>query len=172
MAATAGDGPQVSLEAFDRLFESVKTWGRWGADDQRGTLNELTAERTAVAAALVRSGRTVTLAHPWEAAAAADQPKPPLHYLANPGGPETWGDLMAVYTDFIGADYHNERMSHVDALCHIAYRGRLYNGVPLDAVSPGGAARLAMDAADPGIVGRGVLLDIARLRGVPWLAPG
>src|SRR5207247_2274727 len=98
--------------------------------------------------------------------------RPPLHYMAMLGDGGEFGELMRAFTDFIGADYHSDRLSHVDALCHIAYRGLLYNGVPVGAVGSSGAARLAMGVADGGIVGRGVLLDIPRLRGVAWLEPG
>ena len=66
---------------------------------------------------------------------------------------------------------HGDADSHIDALCHVIYDGTLYNGVPAGTVSPG-AAELSIEVAEDGIVGRGVLLDIPRLRGVPWLEPG
>lgn len=61
---------------------------------------------------------------------------------------------------------------HIDALCHAMYRKTLYNGVPADAVTRRGAQELSIEVARDGIAGRGVLLDIPRLRGVPWLEPG
>jgi kynurenine formamidase len=67
---------------------------------------------------------------------------------------------------------HGDVDSHIDALCHVSYNGILYNGVPAGVVSSGGAAELSIEEARDGIVGRGVLLDIPRLRGVSWLEPG
>jgi kynurenine formamidase len=74
--------------------------------------------------------------------------------------------------DYVGVDYHNDGHTHIDALCHVAYRGSLYNGKPASAVTSRGASVNAIDVLQDGLVGRGVLLDIPRLRGVPWLEPG
>jgi kynurenine formamidase len=74
--------------------------------------------------------------------------------------------------DHITMNIHGDVDSHIDALCHVSYEGTLYNGVPEDVVSSSGAAELSIEEAKDGIVGRGVLLDIPRLRGVPWLEPG
>jgi kynurenine formamidase len=82
------------------------------------------------------------------------------------------GDLRFT-GDFIGIEFHGDAHSHIDALCHMAYKGMLYNGVPVDdAVNSLGATRQTMDVAKDGIVGRGVLLDIPRLRGTRWVEPG
>jgi kynurenine formamidase len=67
---------------------------------------------------------------------------------------------------------HGNADSHIDALCHVAFDGRLYNGVPASAVTSSGAVELSIAVAADGIVGRGVLLDVPRSRGVPWLEPG
>lgn len=75
-------------------------------------------------------------------------------------------------TDFLGSDVHGNSKTHVDALCHLAYKGKLYNGRPAAAVTSMGATTLDIRAYARGIVGRGVLLDIPRLRGVKWLEPG
>ena len=74
--------------------------------------------------------------------------------------------------DYVGVDYHSDTHSHIDALCHVAYRGALYNGTPADAVTAQGATVEAIDVLRNGLVGRGVLLDVPRLRGVRWLEPG
>ena len=74
--------------------------------------------------------------------------------------------------DRLGINVHSNVDSHIDALCHAMYRKTLYNGVPADAVTSGGAQELSIEVARDGIHGRGVLLDIPRLRGVPWLEPG
>ena len=74
--------------------------------------------------------------------------------------------------DYVGVDYHNDTHTHIDALCHVAYDGSLYNGWPQEAVDRAGASADAIEVLKDGLVGRGVLLDIPRLRGVPWLEPG
>jgi kynurenine formamidase len=79
---------------------------------------------------------------------------------------------MAFAKDFVGVDYHNDGHSHIDALCHVSYEGRLYNDVAADSVTDDGASTEGIETVKDGLVGRGVLLDIPRLRGVPWLEPG
>jgi kynurenine formamidase len=155
---------------FERLFDALKNWGRWGPADQRGTLNYLTPHRTRAAASLLRSGRTVSLSLPINTVAGPDNPKPALHYMTqladvDPGEPG-WIE------DFVGMDYHGIAHTHIDALCHCSYRRQLYNGVPIDSVTTAGGSYGAITAIEHGIVGRGILLDLPRLRGVPWLEPG
>ena len=79
---------------------------------------------------------------------------------------------MTFAKDFVGVDYHNDGHTHVDALCHVAYDGSLYNGRPQSSVSAGGASVHSIEVLNNGLAGRGVLLDIPRLRGVRWLEPG
>jgi kynurenine formamidase len=74
--------------------------------------------------------------------------------------------------DRLTMNIHGNADSHLDALCHVVYQGRLHNGVPASAIGTAGAERLSVDVVRDGIVGRAVLLDIPRLRGVPWLEPG
>src|SRR5690349_16562837 len=72
----------VSLAEFDATFEAVKNWGRWGPDDERGTLNYITPDRVAAAAALVKSGRSVSMAIPINKAAGPDNPNPAVHLMS------------------------------------------------------------------------------------------
>jgi kynurenine formamidase len=74
--------------------------------------------------------------------------------------------------DQIGMNIHGNADTHIDALSHVIYDGRLYNNRPADIVSDTGAAELSIAAAAGGIAGRGVLLDVPRTRGVVWLEPG
>ena len=74
--------------------------------------------------------------------------------------------------DQLTMNIHGDVDSHIDALCHVSYEGRLYNDIPASAVTSQGASELSIDDVHDGIVGRGVLLDIPRLRNVPWLEPG
>ena len=163
---------QVSVEEFDRLFESVKNWGRWGSDDQFGTLNYVTPEKIREAASLVRSGRSVSLAIPINKEAGPDNPNPASHFISMGhdipvGGGETFGMC------FLGMSSHGDCHTHVDALNHVAYKGQLYNGKnAIATLTSQGSAWGSIAAYANGIVGRGVLLDAARHRGVKWLEPG
>jgi len=161
----------ISKDEFQQLFESVSNWGRWGVDDQRGTLNLITPERVAAATRLVQRGRSVSLSYLLSKVAGIDNPKPMLHYMSRlalgmAGEPK-------MNEDFIGLDYHGKLVTHVDALCHCAYDGRLFNGVAsLEAVTGFGATFGAITVLEDGIVGRGVLLDMPRALGVEWIEPG
>ena len=163
---------QVSAEEFDRLFEAVTNWGRWGLDDELGTLNYVTADKVRAAAALVRSGRSVSMAIPINKEAGPDNPNPAVHFIAmghdvQVGGGESFGMC------FLGMMSHGDCHTHVDALNHVAYRGKLYNGKDaLATLTSQGSAWGSIAAYAQGILGRGVLLDAARHRGVPWLEPG
>jgi len=162
----------MSAADFDRLFDSVCTWGRWGKEDRRGTLNYIEPEHVRGAASLVRSGRTVSLANPIDTAAGPDNPRPAVHFMAQGHDVPLPVGEPRFATDYLGCECHGDCHTHIDALCHISYRGMLYNGVPAASVTSRGATRHDIAAYAEGIVGRGVLLDLPRLRGVPWLEPG
>jgi kynurenine formamidase len=81
-------------------------------------------------------------------------------------------EALSFAKDYVGADYHHDGHTHIDALCHVEYGGSLYNGVTAQSVTAEGARADAIDVLETGLVGRGVLLDIPRLRGVSWLEPG
>jgi len=74
--------------------------------------------------------------------------------------------------DRLAMNIHGNADSHIDALCHVIFDGFLYNGVGADAVTAGGATELSIGVASDGIVGRGLLVDVPRVRRVPWLEPG
>jgi kynurenine formamidase len=162
----------VSASDFEALFRAVSTWGRWGENDQRGALNELTPKRIAAAARLVRDGVGVSLSLAMSTQAAADNPEPAVHRMVLPEASGAGSRPLQFFKDFVGANYHNEGHSHIDAFCHVAYEGSLYNGAPADTVTARGAAADSIEVLDDGLVGRGVLLDIPRVRGLPWLEPG
>ncbi|GAH75632.1 unnamed protein product, partial [marine sediment metagenome] len=145
---------QLATEEFDRLFDSVCNWGRWGPDDERGTLNYVTGDHIRKAAALVRSGRTVSLSLPINKVAGPDNPRPPAHYMVNTYDPsDTSGQQFA--TDYLAAEFHGDCSTHIDALCHVAYKGRIYNGKPLSSVTSGGARIQDIAAFAHGVVGKG-----------------
>jgi hypothetical protein len=161
----------VSAEEFSTLFRALCRWGRWGWDDQEGALHLLTPERVAAAAALVRDGVGVTLSVPLATAAGPANPKPADHYMTSVGDGVA-SPRVRFMKDYIGLDYHDDTHTHIDALCHVAYEGMLYNGRPADTVTAEGATIESIEVLRNGLVGRGVLLDIPRLHGTPWLEPG
>ncbi|WUQ88618.1 cyclase family protein [Kitasatospora purpeofusca] len=138
----------------------------------RGALATITPDTVRAAAAEVRTGRTVTLASPIETAPAPDNPHPAGHRLTSPPEAEAEGAGLHFATDHFGMDVHGDAQSHLDALCHVVYGGTLHGGIPATTVTADGASALSVELARDGIVGRGVLFDIPRLRGVPWLEPG
>jgi kynurenine formamidase len=154
------------------LFEATKRWGRWGEDDERGALNLLTPERVARAAALVEDGITIPCGRRLDTAPAADNPTPALHYMIQAGDVAATQKGLQWAGDFVGVAFHGNSVSHIDALSHVFFDGRMYNGAPATDVTSIGARRSSIEVADAGVVGRGVLLDIPRLRGVDWLEPG
>ena len=165
-------GARVSAAEFQALFDALSNWGRWGPDDERGTLHLLTPDRVAAATRLVRDGSSVTLSLPLNTHRAVHCPNPADHHMTLLADAPTVAGPVHFIKDYVGLDYHNDGHTHIDALCHVAYRGLLYNDRPEDAITERGATVNAIEALKDGLVGRGVLLDVPRLRGVPWLEPG
>jgi kynurenine formamidase len=112
------------------------------------------------------------MAIPINKIAGPDNPQPALHHMVHnheielpQGGPQ-------FAMDFLGSACHGDCHTHIDALCHVSYKGKLYNNIPASHVNSYGAGDLDITEYAHGIVGRGVLLDIPRLRNVKWLEPG
>ncbi|MCW2917186.1 MAG: cyclase [Actinomycetia bacterium] len=163
------NGPAMSPSEFESIFDQVSAWDRWPLPD-RGAWNRVTARHVRDATALVRSGVVVPMARPWNTVAGPDNHKPALHYMSDLGDVEA--PEPSSYKDFIAVDFHGKAVTHVDALSHIAYKGRLFGGQ---------AARGAIDAAGAhygsvdrlgALVTRGVLLDLPTVQDVDWLEPG
>jgi kynurenine formamidase len=164
--------PPVSLAEFQGIFDSVSNWGRWGPDDARGTLNYITPERVAAAAASVRSGRTVSMAIPVDKQAGPDNPQPAYHFMTRMHDVPVDDSELSFGMCFLGMASHGDCHTHIDAPNHVAWKGQLYNGKPSSTLTSLGSDWGGVDAFATGIVGRGVLLDAAAHRGVPWLEPG
>src|ERR1700720_568893 len=163
----------VTLAEFDETFEAVKNWGRWGPDDELGTMNYITADAVRGAAATVRSGRRVTMAIAMNTSAGPDNPSPVIHHVVQGHDIDIGSSGVTFATDYLGLAFHGDCHTHMDALCHIAYQGRVYNGRPAQQVMTSkGATALDVTTYREGLVGRGVLLDVPRYRGVKWLEPG
>ncbi|HVR29264.1 MAG TPA: cyclase family protein, partial [Thermoanaerobaculia bacterium] len=156
-------------ETVERWRTELSNWGRWGEDDRLGALNLITPEKRKAAAALVRDGVSVSLAHDMLEIQAPDNPTPLEHTMTATGGPENPGSYAM---DSYAVAYHGFAQTHVDALCHVFHDGKMYNGVERATVTAEGCAELDVTAMRDGVVTRGVLVDIAWLRGVDWLEPG
>ncbi len=152
-------------EQVTALHKTLSNWGRFGADDQLGTLNLITPEKRASAAGLVASGRSVSCARTLPTQPAPDNPSPVVHLMTGTPTEGYGGDYFAIAP-------HGFATSHIDALCHIFHEGKLYNGYPIEKVTAHGALELGMHEVRDGIVSRGVLLDIPRARGVRYLELG
>jgi kynurenine formamidase len=171
MTASSGQ-PAIGAAEFTALYERLQHVPPWGPADRRGALNHLTPARVLAAAGEIRLGLTVSLAAPIETDLTLDQPEPAIHDMKGRPGEDADPEGLTFAQDRLGINVHGDADSHIDALCHVMYRKMLYNRVPAVAVTRHGADELSIDVARDGIAGRGVLLDIPRLRGVSWLEPG
>lgn len=155
------DRTPPTVEDYRAYATRFSNWGRWGEDDQLGTLNFITPDARAAAALLVRDGITISCANPLATASVLDarrNAQPAKHQL-------NVGDRGC--SDYIGVSYHGFANTHIDALCHIYTEdGRLYNGKPASDIAADGARSNSVDAWRSGIVTRGVLYDVPRHRGV------
>jgi kynurenine formamidase len=165
------EGGGMSLGVFEDEFARCSNWGRWGPDDERGTLNLLTAERVAAGTALARTGQQVSCASPLNTVTDVENSRPVVHVMLR-GGDVASRDGQSWTADQIAVAPHGWAHSHLDALCHVSWRGQLYNGRPADAVRSTGASANAITIGAQGIVGRGVLLDMPAASGADWLEPG
>ncbi|HEY7618250.1 MAG TPA: cyclase family protein [Solirubrobacteraceae bacterium] len=164
---------KLSVAEFEEIFESVKNWGRWGPDDELGTLNLITPERVRAAAGLVHSGRRVSMAIPINTVAGPDNPNPATRFVTQAHDVPVDGSKVRFGLDWLGMAAHGDCHTHVDALCHISYDGQTYNGrVANEIMLSTGAIAQDMAVVSEGVVGRGVMLDIAGMRGIDWLEPG
>jgi kynurenine formamidase len=155
----------LSADEVLGLHERLSNWGRWGSDDQLGTLNFITPEVTAAAASSVLSGQTLSCARPLPTHPAPDNPTPVVHHM------------IGTATEGYGADYfalapHGYSTSHIDALCHIFHEGMLYNGYDAETVTAHGAAKLGIHHLRSGVITKGVLVDVPVIRGIEALEPG
>jgi kynurenine formamidase len=179
---TIPDDPDI--ETVRQLAERCSNWGRWGPDDQLGTLNHLVAKDVVAASGLVRSGRVFSLSIP------VDENGPqtggfgrfnPIHLMIRDGNAAITGTTVR---DFYGGRDRYIRGTddllilplqsgtQWDALGHIVFEDRIYNGYEATWVGSKGAIRNDIANARDRVVGRGVLLDIPRSQGRPWLDPG
>lgn len=157
----------VSRAEFDRWIVEISNWGRWGDDDELGTLNLITDEKRLAAAQLVRDGVSVSLALDLNKQRDAVNANPFEHVLSVSkfSGHEVAGDTYSV-------QYHGFAHSHMDGLAHFAHKGKLYNGFSVDGLKPSGAERLGIQNFRNGVFTRGILIDMPWFKGVDFLEPG
>ena len=165
-------GQVLDEAAFSALYQRLRNAVAWGTDDRRGALNYITQAQVIAAASEIRLGRTLTLAAALDTRVTMDNPEPCVHEMTSPPGDQADPSGLSFATDRLAMNVHGNADSHIDALCHVIYRRQLFNGVAADTVTTAGAAELSIEVARDGIAGRGVLLDIPRLRGLRWLEPG
>lgn len=155
-----------------------RTWDRWGPEDEKGALNHITGQRRVAAAALVRRGAVFSLALPLRSGKGpvtglAGRFNPVHHMTVTGGSDGLHFDLGAGAGITDGVVIMGVQSgTHWDSLCHVHYDERMYNGFPVDGVGTAGAPRAGIDKASADFVGRGVLLDLPRLRGTTELEPG
>ena len=166
--ARAQSNRTMTKADIDGLVEELSNWGRWGKDDQLGTLNLITQEKRNQAVQLVKEGISVSLARIVEVEAAADNPSPFAHQMLATG--EDPATVWAM--DNFSVSYHGFAHTHMDSLCHLFYRGKMYNGFSQQQVTSRGAAKLSIHNVQSGILTRGILIDIPKFRGIPYLEPG
>jgi kynurenine formamidase len=147
----------------DGYFEKLNNWGRWGSDDRRGTLNLITPAKRQAALQLSLKGRVVSLARDILPHAQLD------YQMLYPGD----RDGCDVGKDYFGMVFHGTAFTHMDALCHVSYQGRLYNGRPFAAnLTISGADWGSLDTWFDGITSRGVLLDVGAGRPEGFVTTG
>lgn len=161
---TAAPAPLGAAEIRE-MFEELSNWGRWGENDQRGTLNLVTPAKRRQAAALVREGISVSLSQNLSTEQAVDNTRPmQLIMTAQPGSPVAMDEWRIFY--------HGLTYAHMDALCHARFEGKAYNGIDESEAAESGCARSGIEQLKDGVLSRGILIDVPRLKGVDYLAPG
>jgi kynurenine formamidase len=158
----------VTPADYLRWRTELRNWGRWGANDQKGTANLITPAKVQQATQLVKNGTVVSLAHPVPQKEAADVGAGQVFH-------RTTNAISATNTtDTYQVSYHGLSLSHTDAFCHFFLDGQMFNGYSVkESISPEtGCTQGSIMGRAGGIVTRGVLYDMPQLKGVEWIEPG
>jgi kynurenine formamidase len=160
--------PRLTQQQIDRWMKEANNWGRWGKGDQLGTINLITDNKRRQAIALAKTATVVSLAHKPELVAKSKSDGAGAHLEIK---------LNMLDAGFTTEDqeiaFHGSTFTHIDGLCHGDYDGKIYNGLSLkEMVSSAGCKKMGIDNLAGGLVTRGILVDIPRLRGVAALPPG
>ena len=160
--------PPVSKEIFEQWMTELSNWGRWGKEDELGTLNLITSKKRQDAVKLIEEGVTVSLA---------------LDVNTDPDVADGWGfknkfwalavdETVGFAMERYDFPYHGALQTHLDGIAHTMYRGKMYNDLPLAAVKSSGLEKLGVHNYKNGLTSRAVLIDVPRLKGIPYLEPG
>ncbi len=158
----------VTRSDVEKWMTELSNWGRWGKEDQIGTVNLITAAKRKEAAALVKEGVAISLSHDYLEEKAPDNGNPFIHKMLSTGDHPSGDWFMDEYS----VVFHGLAHTHMDSLAHTSWKGKMYNGFPISVVTGSGAGKLAVTGFRNGIFTRGVLIDIPKLKGVPYLEPG
>ena len=180
--AQAADSPEkyprnLTKADIELWMKELSNWGRWGPADQAGTINLITPAKRKEAAALVKDGISVSMS------LKADLP--PEGFVAPPAGAPgpryTWEHIMRTTgigrtegfaVDTISTSFHGSATTHMDALSHFLYGGKLFNGFPADSINTWGATKDDVLPFENGVFTRGILIDVPMVRSVPYLDDG
>jgi len=163
---TAQSDRNVTAATVENWMTELSNWGRWGTGDQLGALNLITPAKRVEAAKLVKTGVSVSLAHNYSVNPDLGLPPPfdqEISMLNTPG---------EYVMERVSFSYHGGIHSHLDALCHVLWQGEMYNGFSKNDVNEDGCQKLGIANVKQGILTRGILMDIPRLKGVDYLPPG
>ena len=165
-AQSAAQHPVTTEAEYQRWQKELSNWGRWGKGDELGTLNLITPSKRKQAAALVKEGFSVSLARDASATKEIDNPCPIEWAMTT--------DTPGMVMDRIGYPcIHGPGTTHLDSFAHVFFDGKMWNGDPKTLVTKeGGAAKNSILTMKNGIVTRGVLYDMPKLKGVEYLEPG
>ena len=162
----AANAPGATQEEFEQWMTELSNWGRWGEDDQMGAANLITPAKRRQAAALVETGEAISLGHDVVDEFGSDANRPFGLNMIISFDPDRIRDRLDI-------DYHGGYFTHLDAICHVVYGGKIYNGHDMrETVTADGCAHLGITGLKNGVVTKAVLIDVPRLRGVPYLEPG
>jgi len=163
--ALAQDKPAPTTKAeVDQWMTELSNWNRWGKDDQLGTLHLITPEKRKAALKLVRDGISISMAHTLDKEKFPDNPRPVGQQMTLDAG----GHAMDLYTIW----YHGSTITHIDALCHYSYDGKIYNGYnKAEKITENGCGVNGVENQKAGVITRGILIDIPLLRKVDYLDP-
>src|SRR5258708_4539187 len=169
---------KVGKQAIAEASKKLSNWGRWGKEDQIGTLNHVTPEDIVKAANLIRSGKVFALGIPLD----REGPQTglfggrfnPIHQMLATGtdaiaGRQAWNKIRYADDTLMLCV---QGATHWDAPGHLFYQDKAYNGHDAKLIDAKGLNVLGIEHSKSKMVGRGVLLDIARFRGVPWMKDG
>ena len=152
-------------EELKAYLKEHRNWGRWPGNPEAGAVNLITPEKRSSAAGLVRTGRTVSLSRPWAIEPTPENQNPASLYVMSVGD-ETGGGAL----DYISVAYHGHSVTHVDSLCHFWDEDGMWGGHnPTEAIAYDGVKYGSVDAWSGGILTRGIMLDVPRHRGKPYV---